>query len=313
MSELACPGIHVPPANLSCYAEIYTIEHWLRRTARLALGAVGGSNLTSVMAVDLQATLKQRRVVNREADYLRIVPVPDVLWLATLEELKEILLAPRIWPVVRNLTGFTKFLVETKVEEIRVIRNAIGHNRIATRHTETILRSATMSLGAGIEFLTEAICPVRGRRPAAKPVTDAGVEREFTKAAGTAAEMNIGFEMSEDKYFYYLSLVPRHLEFDSAYDPEQLPVDSDTVRGQWMDLEALGEALDAVQGMVSAVLIPLRGTSFELVWPKCAKDIEHTAVIGAGVIAGIEAWSDLRVPEQPLSSLNRCLFWIEGT
>jgi hypothetical protein len=74
-----------------------------------------------------------------------------VVWLLTLEELRRLLLSDFLWPSVKQLTGLQKADVASRVEELREIRNVIGHNRATTGQTARIFEGIEGYLGSGVE------------------------------------------------------------------------------------------------------------------------------------------------------------------
>jgi hypothetical protein len=53
------------------------------------------------------------------------------------------------------------------------------------------------------------------------------------------------------------------------------------------------------------------GTSFDVIWPVKSDKEDHENIIKAAVTSVRHAWSDLKLSDQPLSEINRCIFWLE--
>jgi hypothetical protein len=143
--------IPIPLGNLGLYRRIYVLEQVVAtvrhgRTDEQVRDAVaerytdgiwGGASAASqtVGIADVSGCRVQRHVV----------------WLLTLEELRRLLLSDFLWPSVKQLTGLQKADVASRVEELREIRNVIGHNRATTGQTARIFEGIEGYLGSGVE------------------------------------------------------------------------------------------------------------------------------------------------------------------
>jgi len=141
----------IPSANLQIYREIYSLEQWLRRITYAALMAKYGSTWRGTLSEDLASSLKQRPRQLRGRVHLDCENSDNAIWLLTLDELQNLLLADATWPTVRQLTNLSRRALESKISEIREIRNVVGHNRAAGAKTVLIVEAAAASLQVGID------------------------------------------------------------------------------------------------------------------------------------------------------------------
>lgn len=148
----------VPDANIAVYKQVYALEQWLRRIAYAALMAKYGSGWRGTLNQALTADLKRRlRQLNGRV-YLDCENSDNVIWLLTLDEFQGLLLGTPNWPAVKELTGLPKRVLESKLSEIREIRNVIGHNRAIGGKAELLMTAATSALDVGIEnFKTQLL------------------------------------------------------------------------------------------------------------------------------------------------------------
>jgi hypothetical protein len=249
-SDLPLPGV-----NIVLYRRIYVIEQWLRRVVLAALCARYGSrwSIPNKILPNLDDRIKALR--NRVA--FDTENSDNAVWCLTLDELKAMLIYEKIWPYVKTLTGFDRRELLARLDEMREIRNVIGHNRAATPYTQKIFDAIAESLDEGISrFRDRFIYDFEQSQRIGGSRNDVVVER-FYATHSPIATNHIG----TDEYFYYIYSVPR-------------PIGSPIALGDLL------EHFDAVRRVVLAFLIHRRNAGeFTVVWPREAAEAEHAAVL----------------------------------
>lgn len=267
-------GIAFPESNASGYQQVFALEQWMRRIALVAIAAEFGPNVNGAIPPEIIGILKERRALLARSEYLGIARPDDLLSLSTLEELRLILVADSIFPSVRRLTGYTRELVSAKLSEIREIRNAVGHNRLLSDKTCRILDAAVLSLVSGIDRVRSRVAIGPERRGRIRPPEDPDLMEYFRVACSLRPSRIISDDrlgVYEDGAWYFASLLPRHLAVQGS--------DEASFLGQWIDVERLLGALEDANPIPVAVVLPLRGTSFELVWPRRSSGAQHKKLL----------------------------------
>src|SRR3972149_4965577 len=143
--------IPFPEYNTIIYREVYVVEQWLRRIAYASMMAKCGEKWIGAILPELYKELKSRLSGLPGRVYLDCENANNVIWLSTLEELGQLLTTESIWPIVKVLTGYNHDFISSKIDELREIRNVIGHNRAVTQQTLTIWKGTQASIKNGIE------------------------------------------------------------------------------------------------------------------------------------------------------------------
>lgn len=298
-------GVAFPQENGKAYREVFALEVRLRRLARLALSAVGGPSTTGTIPPELVSELKQRRATTAGLEYLGVQSPDDLLALTTLDELRRVLIADHVFPTVRRLTGFPRELLDSKLTEIRDIRNAIGHNRVASGTTSQILEAAVLSLQHGFARLSRSLLAGPERHTGGLPISDAAVNEHFEQALTSrtgAVIPEARIAVAQQDAFYCGYLIPRHLADASTEEP--------AVLGEWLDIQVLLVHLDDALPACCGILIPSRATSFELLWPQKASLTAHAQVIRAFIHALDTAWGDEPYPSQDQALFTHPQLWL---
>ena len=249
--------------------------------------------------------------MSRQTRYLGILIPDDALGLTTFDELRLILVSDSVYPTVRRLTSLDRSVLNSKLDEIREIRNAIGHNRHISPKTCRILDAAVLCLEEGIDHIRNTIGagPESRGRYGESADSERVSQLEFIAARfplETLSSDRISFRC--DREFYYLGLVPRHLVMTPEHETSGITSGSDdnegstlgevSALGEWIDLEELCGRLAEVRRSLIAIVVTFRGTSFELIWSRKAGNDAHEAILNAFVRSVENVWGDLELSEQ---------------
>jgi hypothetical protein len=278
--------VPVPTENARAYSEIYVLEQWLRRLAVAALAARVGENVLGAVPDELARQLKQRRATLPRRLHLAVESADELLWLTTLEEMRDLLTSESLFPTVRRLTGFERETLSMKMNEIREIRNVIGHNRAVTAKTLTILEGNTVSLEHGLEKFRGLVMADRSEtlnRLEGKALASIGTYFDSRVEAWPDDQQSaVGLAQTDD--FVFAGVVPRYRRQRNEAEPESF--------GEWLDLQWVVGELASVSESVLAVVIPQRGTSFSLVWSTKVASATHEALIDVFVTIAASGWCD---------------------
>jgi hypothetical protein len=129
----------------------------LRRILYAALVAQYGNKWFGAIPSEVSAELKKRLANSKGKILLDCETSSNAIWLTTFEELRRLLTISDIWTVVEELTDYTKDSLSHEMDAIREIRNAIGHNRAATKHTFVNFHRIADDIKEGIEIFKKFI------------------------------------------------------------------------------------------------------------------------------------------------------------
>jgi hypothetical protein len=279
--------IPVPVQNALGYRKLYVLEQWLRRIAYTAILVRSARSVLGGMPDALVRELKRRRASLPARLHLGAETADEAVWMTTLEELRDLLTDEHLYPVVRRLTGwYHREMLVAKLDEIREIRNIIGHSRAVSARTLGILEGDLLALQQGVDTFRERVV---GRTAATDDVSDEPgrqvveyLDRQLTEASQAVSTRSLAVAQSE--HFFHASVVPTFLSDKPSSGGEEL--------GQWVDVANLIEALEGVRERLLAVVIPVRGESFTQVWPRGLTLEEHLELIDAWMAAAPEVWCD---------------------
>lgn len=246
----------LPEINLLLYRRIYVLEQWLRRIALAALTARYGPRWNDALPTEMGKNLKSRIASLKNRVAFNTEDSDNAIWALTLDELKSLLTYDKIWPVVRELTEFDRQDLRARLEELREIRNVIGHNRAATDYTGKIFEAIDESISDGVNrFRDRLLYDFSGSQQRGTDSDD--VVNQFYRSASPLGQRQI----ATDEYFYYIYvLVP------SAGNP--------------VGLADLLEHFDAVRRVVLSFLINRqRLGEYTLVWPRSGTTDDHSSVL----------------------------------
>jgi hypothetical protein len=147
----------VPSTNIEIYEQMYVLEQWLRRVAYASLMARYGSTWRATLKPGLLGELKRRLKQLDGRVYLHCENSNNAIWLLTLDELREVLLVNATWPAVKVLTGLPRSVLDAKLDELREIRNVVGHNRATTPDTAVLVDAIAISLRPAIRCFKDQL------------------------------------------------------------------------------------------------------------------------------------------------------------
>lgn len=284
----------IPDANISIYREVYAIEQWLRRIAYAALMARYGADWRGTLESKLASNLKRRL---RQLDgrvYLDCENSDNAIWLLTLDELQDILLADSNWPMVKELTHLSQQVLKNKLSEIREIRNVIGHSRAIGGQAELLTRAAASALRTGIDSFKKQLLYDEASE------IHSGSPDDYEKDSVPAcfAGLTVGNDwsvfqpmLSESKYFYALTRLPCP------------PFDS------FLGVRRFLERLGPVRHKVLTVLVNKVGAEFTLVWPKESSEATHAQVMSFFFSNHDVAWISIPYDKQSTAAVCDPAIW----
>lgn len=261
-----------PENNMVIYREIYIIEQWLRRITYAAMVAKHGKNWPSIIPPKLCKELKSRLADLRDRVHLDCENSNNIVWLSTLRELRQLLTIESIWPVVKVLTGYNRNFISSKVDELREIRNVIGHNRAVTHRTLTIWRGISTSLRHGIETFKSKLLYSEG------DIIHLGDSEDIAAKFFHLRTRNNDWSkfqpvFSESEYFYSLT---------------HLPVESFS---RYVRASKILDTYRSLEHVILAILINKTGDEFTITWPKTASVDDHRSIIGAFLKSAKSGWT----------------------
>ncbi|HZS57642.1 MAG TPA: hypothetical protein VFA43_00125 [Gemmatimonadaceae bacterium] len=267
--------VPIPQWNLELYRRIYLLEQWLRRIVMAGLMSRYATQWRSAIPTEISANLKQRRRQLAARTFLDVESSDNVVWLLTLEELKQLMTSNFIWPSVKELTGLQRADVLARVDELREIRNVVGHNRATTPRTLRIFEGVEQYLGQGIDHFrnetlyseSNAIFSHAEDEPLAEAVEalwEPGTRQVFLQAS--------------DRFYAMVSLPVPPFAYISVPD--------------------LVEAIHDVRHLILAVYVNGVADEFSVVWPRGALDAEHQQVIEAIAAFHVGRHTELPYSEQ---------------
>jgi hypothetical protein len=179
----------------------------------------------------------------------------NLVWCLTLEELGSLLLSERTWTITKDLTGFHRDELRGRIDDLREIRNVVGHNRAATQYTMDVFGAMERNIDEGISRFCDRMLYDLGGSQVSPTISDPVVELFFRDRSTLGRD-----QMTQDEYFYYAHI------FASV--------------GRPLDLGALLERFDGPRRAVLAFLVSRREHGeLAVVWPKSATQEEHESII----------------------------------
>jgi hypothetical protein len=291
-----------PETNWFAYRDLYIAEQQLRRVALAAAMVQGGSHVLGSLPAEVAVSSKTAIAQLKQRTYLGSDDAAEALWTTTLDQLRLVLTGePALRRTVGQLTGFTSRLLESKLDEIREIRNIVGHNRAVSTKTLTILQAALTSLEQGFEQFRTIIfssqyatfdfemdgtprVPMPLDHPL-RPVLDRWVAE--TPLPFPPGALRLG----ESDWFYYLVLVPEEFRLQPVSDTEAYV-------GRWADLEVLLRRCEMSLHAVLAFTINVGGHTLSVVWSKACTEVEHEQVVADFVGCVGSIWGGIEYPAQ---------------
>jgi hypothetical protein len=248
-------ALPIPDVNVALYRRIYVLEQWLRRIALAGLMARYGSRWNDSISNDMMRNVKPRleNLKNRVA--FNTENSDNLVWCLTLEELGRLLLSDQTWVAIKALTGFHRDELRERVNDLREIRNVIGHNRAATQYTMDVFAAIERNLDQGIAPFRDRMLYDLGGAQVSPSVADQVVDLFFRDRSALGRD-----QITQDEYFYYAHMI------ENAARP--------------LDLGALLERFEGSRRAVLAFLVNREELGeFAVVWPKSAAGNEHEAII----------------------------------
>jgi hypothetical protein len=280
----------VPEANLVVYEQIYVLEQWLRRIAYAGLMARYATNWQRAMPNDLANDLKRRLRQLSGRVHLDCENSDNMIWLLTLDELGEVLLAKQTWPMVKSLSQLPRHVLETRLAELRGIRNVVGHNRAVSANTALLTAGIAVALSSGIEsFKTQLLYSDSGTIHFGS-VDDDDVPGLFARWE-VKCDPQSQIMLTEGEHFYSLTRLPIE-PFDSH-----------------LRVRSFLNAMAPLAHEVLAVLVNRMGDEFTLAWPKRASAEVHERVMSFFFAEDHHRWTQTPYEQQSPSAICDPRVW----
>lgn len=280
----------VPEANIVVYEQIYVLEQWLRRIAYAGLMARYATDWQRAMPRDLTDDLKRRLRQLSGRAHLDCENSDNVIWLLTLDELGEVLLADQTWPTVKSLSRLPKHVLETRLAELREIRNVVGHNRAVSSNTALLTAAIAVALSSGIEsFKTQLLYSDSGTIHFGS-VDDDNVPGLFARWEAKC-DPRSQIMLTEGEHFYSLTRLPIE-PFDSC-----------------LRIRSFLDAMEPLTHEVLAVLVNRMGDEFTLAWPKRATANVHERVMSFFFADDHHRWTQTPYEQQSSSAICDPRVW----
>lgn len=283
----------VPTTNITIYEQLYVLEQWFRRVALAGLMAPYGSTWKSALPSELMGDLKRRLKQLEGRVHLDCENSDNVIWLLTLDELRQVLLTDSTWPSVKRLTGLSRGLLESKLDELREIRNVVSHNRATTENTLVILNGLNASLRSGIaQFKDEFLYPTNGAWKQ-DPDTDS--------VEGLVPSLFAELEDGND----WSSFQPMLSESTLYFSLTSLP----TEPFAYLNVNRFLEKMKDCERGILALLLNKTGAEFTLTWPKAVTDPEHDQIVRFFFSCRHPHWTDTEYHNQRVSAICNPRVW----
>ena len=251
--------IAIPTTNETLYRRIYALEVWLRRVLMASIMGRYATQWRSAIPTEIAKELKARRDALRKRVVLDVETSDNDVWLLTLEELRRLLLSEFLWPEARALTGWQRRELSARIDELREIRNVIGHNRATTPRT--------LEIFAGIErYLDRGIQQFRGLTLYRRDST--GLDEEAEKEVGSLP-WRVRALWDGQRRQVFMAMTEK---FCSVLF---LPVPPFT----YLSVADLLESFEHARHSILAFYVNDAANEFSVVWPRGAREEEHDAVL----------------------------------
>ncbi len=283
----------VPITNITIYEQVYVLEQWLRRIAYASLMGKHGPAWKGALPAQLSNDLKRRLSQLRGRVHLHAENSDNAIWLLTLDELRELLVAPSVWPMVKDLTQIPKHALEYKLDELREVRNIVGHNRATTHETAVIVDAIATSLRPGIaNFKRQLIYGAHDKIHLEGTDGDVGfVPALYSELVGGNDWSKFQPMLSSSAYFYSLT---------------RLPVEPFDV---FLRVKALLRDMASVEHLLLAVLVNKLGDEFTVSWPKNAANTDHERLVKFFFSSHQGVWTETDYSQQSASAVCDPRIW----
>jgi len=268
MKEITFDGeMPFPNLNAKIYREIYSIEVWLRRILYAALVAQHGNKWFDAIPSEVSAELKKKLAMSKGKIFLDCGTSSNAIWLTTFEELRRLLTISDTWTVVEELTDYKKDSFSHQTDAIREIRNAVGHNRAATKDTFVNFHRIADDIKEGIEIFKKFIfhdidAQLKHVVPPDDNIIDI-VPGYFRRKCYEIYEKQFSGMpwLGESKYYYTIFSMSAHLQ------------------GRKVDIRELLKAYKKYGDVIMACMIDIEEDGYTIIWPKNASQDLHLGII----------------------------------
>lgn len=251
----------IPTTNMMIYEHVYVLEQWLRRVAYASLVATAGASWETLLPDELARRLERGVAALEDRVHLHTDTNKNIIWTMAIGQLQQVLSLGSIAAAVRTLTGLGPALISAKLDELRVIRNIVGHNRSTTDATHTIVLGIAAALEPAIyRFRMNTLYEYDGRASAL-----------FGKPQGVAEAVYQELEHDNDWERWQPVLWTSSLFHSLTCLPVEGSENLALLR--YLELSA------PVSDHLLATQVNLDGSEFSIVWPVQAPDEMHERTV----------------------------------
>lgn len=137
----------IPNINGEVYYGIYELENWLRRICLTIYMTKFGPNWTNEI---LDKRIEKIAKKNEKLLYLGADIDDNIIWAANQGQLMNLLTDEKVKDMVEQLLEFKIKIFDSKLNELREIRNILAHNRALSPRTEFFYKSIYEALQSAI-------------------------------------------------------------------------------------------------------------------------------------------------------------------
>jgi len=258
--------------------------------------AKGGSQWPKLIPDSLLAEAKRQASMLRQRTFLDPESSDNLVWALTVEQLRRLLCDDSLSPFVFELTGLPRRDLERQLEQLRVIRNLVAHNRATNRVALEHFRLVKSRLEPAIDHFKLSVVylpDLEASMPTAR--TDA-VERFFRESGLAAGRWFI--VMDKGRFFEFGTV---------AGDP--------LVTGGFVDVGNLLDHFHDIRQAVLAMILPLPtsesyGEELSVVWPVDVSREELAGIRDCCLTIACE--TDTAYEDQDPKHICDPLVWFEG-
>lgn len=280
-----------PESNLAIYRDTYVAEQWLRRIAYAAVLAKHGRMWWGILPSEFYRELKSRLASLEGRVHLDCENSSNAIWLLTLEELKRLMTMKSVWSIVKSLTRYKRKLISSKIDDLREIRNVVGHHRAVTNQTLTICRGISTSLRSGIDTFKSKLLYGEGGMTVLDHDEEDSTATYFRWRTRNDDWGESQRMLSESEYFYSLTRLPTQ------------PF------GRCVRVSSILDVYRSSRQGILAILVNKTGDEFSVTWPKNESEDDHRCSVDSFLECAESIWTDTDYMNQSSKFICDPMIW----